>query len=621
MAVSVALLTVCFAAIPTKVSAQEVTAEVPELLLSGVQHKLALEGPVEAGLAYRVVAFGEPVAEGVLDQGASKLPVTFPKSGHSTVEVTLGSSVSEHSVRFIPGFLAILPALFAIVLAVATRRVVVALLSGVWLGAVFFYDYGILTGLLRTVDTYIVGALSDPGNATIVVFSLLLGGMIGVITRSGGGAGMAKVVTTRVRATRGGLLGTWLMGFAVFFDDYANALLVGSTMRPITDRLRVSREKLAFVVDGTSAPVSSLAIVSSWIGVEVGYIKVQFERLEIEQDAYWVFLQTLPYRFYPILMLFFGLLIIVLRRDFGPMLKAERRARGGQLLAEGAKPASDFDASEAEKAKRPSWINAVFPIGVVIVVATVAMVVTGIEGARAEGVANPGLRDIFSNAASSKALLWAAFFGGVGAIAVAVGRRSLKFNEAMEAWLGGIRSMLLAAMILVLAWSIGDVCDQLHTGDFLIGLIGDSLHPGVLPALVFLVAALVAFATGTSWGTMAILFPLVVPLAHDLAPNDQGILLGAISSILAGSVWGDHCSPISDTTILSSMASSCDHIDHVRTQLPYALLVGVVSLVMGDLLSGLGLYPGWLGLLFGAVILALVVRFVGKPVDDYAPSE
>jgi len=230
------------------------------------------------------------------------------------------------------------------------------------------------------------------------------------------------------------------------------------------------------------------------------------------------------------------------------------------------------------------------------------------------------IREAFANAASVKALLWASAFGCLAAIVTSVARRSLGFGAALDAWLAGVKSMVLACIILVLAWSLGQVCKDLHTAEFVIGAIGDWLTPGLLPAIVFVVAAVVSFATGTSWGTMAILFPLVIPMAHALAPGEEHIMLGAISSILAGSVWGDHCSPISDTTIMSSMASSCDHVDHVRTQLPYALAVGLVGLVFGELATGLGLYPGWVGLVLGVFALALLLRFVGRPVPDYVPE-
>ena len=512
-----------------------------------------------------------------------------------------------------PDWLALLPPLLAIGLALVLREVIVALFAGVLVGATLAAGGNPLAGALRSVDTYAVGAVADSDHAAILVFSLLLGGMAGVVTRSGGAAGLAGWVTRRATDAKRGQLATWGLGLLIFFDDYANSLLVGASMRPITDRLRISREKLAFLVDATAAPVASLALVSSWVGVEVAYIGDELESAGVDLDAYVAFLRTLPYRFYPWLMLLFGLVLVLFGRDFGPMGAAERRARlEGKLLRDGARPASDFAESEGlDDSVPPRGANALVPVITVVLVVLVGMVLDGRAKVLAEGGALTA-RALIGAASSTSALLWGSATGGF--VAVALGRRTLGTRGALEAWLAGLRSMLLACVILALAWSRGALCRELGTAEVVIQTIGDGLAPGLLPALVFVVAALVSFATGTSWGTMAILFPLVVPLAAGLAPGDEAILLGGISSILAGSVWGDHCSPISDTTIMSSMASSCDHVDHVRTQLPYALTVGFVALVFGELGTGRGLYPPYVGLALGAVVIVLVVRFVGKPI-------
>ena len=637
-AVTALLLMVVFLAgdTPAAVRAQEdpPSLELPAVLLTGVGHELEVKvggATLPAGeIGWRAESDGVRVGEGTvatrgedgatletLDLGELRLP----HSGAQTLVVRVDDVIEvEKEVRAIPGWLSLLPPLLAIGLAIAFRQVVVALVSGVWLGALFVHGYDPLTAALRTADTYAVGALGDHDHASIIIFTLLLGGMIGVVSRSGGAAGLARLVTRPARDSRRGLLATWLLGVLIFFDDYANALLVGTTMRPITDRLRVSREKLSFVVDATSATVSSIAIVSSWIGVEIGYIAAQYEALGLEGDPFLVFVETIPYRFYPLLMIVFVVLVIVMRRDFGPMLRAELRARNdGRVIADGARPAADHETEHAlPDTRHPHWLDAALPIGAVILVALAGMYLTG-RSAVLEAGGEPTLREIFGNASSLKALLWAAFAGCAVAILTSTLRRSLRFDQALDAWLAGMRSVVLACTILVLAWSLGSVCGDLHTARFVIGAIGEGLAPGLLPAIVFVIAALVSFATGTSWGTMAILFPLVIPTAHALAPGDHHIMLGAISSILAGSVWGDHCSPISDTTIMSSMASSCDHVDHVRTQLPYALAVGLIGLVFGELATGLGLYPAWVGLLLGVAALVFLVRFVGRPVPDHTP--
>jgi Na+/H+ antiporter NhaC len=655
------------------------TVEHPELVLGGVPVDIEvtladpaawpdtipftiMEEGADADLAYGELesrtVFGEPVAEHTIED------VRFEGWGDHEFTILFGDQVADRTVSVIPGWLSILPPLIAIALAIIFRQVILALLAGVWVGALFTSDFNPLLALLHTADKYGAEALADSDHASIIVFTLLLGGMIGVIGRSGGARGLADVVTKRATTSSRGQLGTWGLGLLIFFDDYANTVLVGTTMRSITDRLRVSREKLAFLVDATAAPVSSLAVISSWIGVEVGYIAEQYKSIrDLEGDPYIVFLQTIPYRFYPILMLFFGLLVVVMRRDFGPMLKAERRARDeGKVLRDGAKPASEFEEADPAMSKaKPRWMNAVIPVVALVATAIAGMAWTGqtsleqeheravaaLETARAAELdavdagdsdaqtlaqlhvanaeldvelAETSVRNIFGKANALTSLLWAAFVGGIVIILLTLFQRALSLSDTLDAWTSGIKSMVPACVILILAWSINSVCQELHTAEFVIGAVEGWLTPALLPAIVFIIAAVVSFATGTSWGTMAILFPLVVPLAHNLAPGEETIMLGAISSILAGAVWGDHCSPISDTTILSSLATSCDHIDHVRTQLPYALLVGFISIVFGELGTATGLYPGWLGLVLGAIALVGVVRYLGKPVPDHVPD-
>ncbi|MBW2213187.1 MAG: Na+/H+ antiporter NhaC family protein [Deltaproteobacteria bacterium] len=418
------------------------------------------------------------------------------------------------------------------------------------------------------------------------------------MTQSGGAKGLASWVSTDATSRRRGQLTTWFLGLLVFFDDYANSLLVGSSMRPVTDRLRISREKLAFLVDATAAPVASLALISSWIGVEVGYIGDQFTHLGIERDAYLTFIETIPFR----------------GRDFGPMLRAERRALEQGLLARpGSQPASDFHEESVPDEVPGRPMNALIPVMVVVLVAAVGIYIDGRVKVLAAGT-ELSLRAIVGEASSSAAILWGTGAGCLAALALAVGSGALSFGKSIEAWMSGMRSMLFATVILVLAWSLGAVCRDLDTASFLIGAVGDWIAPVWIPATVFIMAALVSFATGTSWGTMAILFPLVVPLAHQIAPGNETILLGTVSSILAGSVWGDHCSPISDTTVLSSMATSCDHMDHVRTQLPYALFVGGVSLLCAELPVAAGWYGPWAGLLVGGAVMIGAFELLSRPV-------
>jgi len=534
-----------------------------------------------------------------------------------SLNITSGAAVEgtvSGSDGGLPAWTSILPPLLAIVLALLFRHVLVALALGVWLGAFLISGLSPVASFARLLDTHIVNAIADRGHASILVFSLLLGGMLGLMTQSGGAKGLASWVSTDATSRRRGQLTTWFLGLLIFFDDYANSLLVGSSMRPVTDRLRISREKLAFLVDATAAPVASLALISSWIGVEVGYIADQFTHLGIERDAYLTFIETIPFRFYPLLMLLFVAWAAIRGRDFGPMLRAEQRAlREGLVSRPGAQPASDFHEESVPEDVPGRPMNALIPVVVVVLVAALGIYVDGLSKVTTAGL-EPSLRAIVGAASSSAAILWATGAGCLAALALAVGTGALSFGKSIEAWMSGMRSMLFAAVILILAWSLGGVCRDLDTASFLIGVVGDWMAPAWIPATVFIMAAVVSFATGTSWGTMAILFPLVVPLAHQIAPGNETILLGTVSSILAGSVWGDHCSPISDTTVLSSMATSCDHMDHVRTQLPYALLIGGVSLLCAELPVAAGWYGPWVGLLVGAVVMIAAFELLSRPV-------
>ena len=531
------------------------------------------------------------------------------------------------------GWLTLLPPLLAILMALAFRQVVPALLGGIWVGAWIVYGDP-FTGLLRTIDKYAVDALADPDHTKIVLFTLLLGGMVGVISKSGGTRGLVASIAPYATNSRRGQVVTWLLGVAVFFDDYANTLLVGNTMRPVTDKLRISREKLAYIVDSTAAPVASIALISTWIGYEVSLIGQALEEIGNDTEPYAIFLQSLPYNFYPLLALVFGIMISTTRRDFGPMLKAERRAAAGKVLGDGAVPLADFEGKSLApvEGKPRRWINAALPVGLVLVVTFLALWFSGRASLTADG--NPagtaglfslgleGLGAVFSAGASYNSLMYAAIAGSASALILAISQRIFSLGTGLAAWIDGMKSMMPAMVILILAWGIGNVCSDLHTAGFLVAQLSDSLNPGFLPALVFFLAAVTAFSTGTSWATMSILIPLAVPTAVGVsqsagwdATSTHAIMLAAVSSVLAGALFGDHCSPISDTTVMSSMASGCDHVDHVRTQLPYALTVAVVALVVGYLPVGFGLSP-WLGLLFGAAVLYAFLRLVGRrPVD------
>jgi len=532
---------------------------------------------------------------------------------------------AETAAETVPGaatWISIAPPLLAIFLALVLRQVIPALFAGVWLGAWAINGFtlaGLWGGLLDSFQRYILAALADSDHAAVILFSLMIGGTVGIISRNGGMQGIVEKIVRWADSARHACLATATMGVAVFFDDYANTLVVGNTMRPVADSMRVSRAKLAYIVDSTAAPVTCIALVTTWIGYEVGLIGEAVSYIpDLDTPAYLLFLNTIPYSFYPLLAILFVFMIAASGRDFGPMLDAERRARRDGV--EDGSPgdsslAADCEPIDPAENKPHRAINAVLPILVLVVGVVGGLYVTGRE---AMGTDSATLHDIIGAADSYKSLMWGSLLGMLTAVALTLLQRILTLEETVDAWYRGLRSMIYAMIILTLAWSLGNITDQLQTADFLVSILGDTLPPQWLPFLVFVIAAFTAFATGSSWGSMGILVPLVVPLTWAVmqingmsGPEHMHLLYSSIASVLAGSVWGDHCSPISDTTILSSMASGCDHIEHVRTQLPYALIVGVAALFVGSLPVAYGL-PWWLGLVGAAALLYFLLRTLGR---------
>jgi Na+/H+ antiporter NhaC len=538
----------------------------------------------------------------------------------------------QTELRIIPGWLSLLPPLFAILLALIARQVLVALFVGIWIGALIIYDYNPFAGFLYGLTKYIALAPAEPDKMAIVVFTLTLGGLVGVISKMGGTQGIVLKLSEYASNSQRGQLATWLMGIFIFFDDYTNTLIVGNTMRPLTDKLKISREKLSYLVDSTAAPVATIAIISTWIGFEIGLIDSSFKSLGLTENSYLTFIQTIPYNFYPIFALVLGFSIAWFGRDYGPMLKAERRALNtGQVLRPGATPISSLDSEEISAIEDidKRWYNGLIPISVVILTTLLGLWFTGLQSLRNSGIDLDSvdfvqyISLVIGASDSYSVLMWGSFLGSLSAILLASTQRLLRLNESIAAWIGGAKAMLLAILILTLAWAIGNICSDLKTADYIIHISEGLLSPYFIPLLSFVIASLISFATGTSFGVMAILMPIVIPIAYLVPQSDpaitlvqqQGIFLSTIASVLAGATFGDHCSPISDTTIMSSMASGADHIDHVRTQLPYALFGGLLSIVIGYIPIGFGVSP-YLMLPIGILIILLSVRFLATKIHQ-----
>ncbi len=516
-----------------------------------------------------------------------------------------------------------LPPLLAIVLAWVTQNVYLSLGIAIGVGGLLTQGPALLSGLgawgtglwtsLQIVGEVIKPWQDDGGiseNMWILGFVFVIFAMVEVLIVSGGFLGVIRLLLPFIRGRRSAEFMTALMGLAVFIDDYTNSIVVGSAMRPIGDRFRVSREKLAFLVDGTSAPIAGLSVISTWIAYEVSLFTKVAAHEGIDKSGYAMFFDALPYRFYCILMLLFVFVHILLDADFGPM----RRAQHMRLLREGGEQA-------------PVTLNgrarcALVPLGGLLLFHFTALWCAGGGWARyrAGGSLSSWIywrETIAAVPSSSLVLLWSSTFGLVLAILAAGVWGGKSRAVILAAVRSGLRKGLVPAAILTLAWSIQGCCDLLDTGSFLSSLLVGTLNPVYFPALVFLVACLTSFSTGTSYGTMAILIPTAIPVALGLDGGQYGLItVISLGAVLDGAIFGDHCSPISDTTILSSMSTGCNLMQHVRTQLPYGLLVAVLALTCAYIPGAHGLSPvaGLAVALVLMILVLLVLRFYRRPV-------
>lgn len=530
------------------------------------------------------------------------------------------------------GIWTIIPPLVAIVLAFITKNVVISLFVGALAGCFMLQivDNNAFTSLIQAFLDFIqrvLNSLADPWNAGIILQVLAIGGVINLVSKMGGARAIAEALAKRAKTPRSAQMTTWFLGLLVFFDDYANSLIVGPIMKPVADKLKVSRERLAFIIDATAAPIAGLAIISTWIGLEVGLINDSFTQIGVEVDAFGVFLDTIPFRFYNILILAFVVITTLMLRDFGPMRKAEIRARKGIKDKKAELESITVNEEMEVKAgvKLSVW-NAIIPIGTLIISALVSFYYSGYSSIMAgndvalQGVLTnspfsfQAIQQAFSAADASTALFQSAVFASIVAILMAVCKKIFTISEAIDVWIDGMKGLIITGVILLLAWSLSSVIKDLGTAKYLVTLLSDSIPVFLLPSIIFILGAVISFATGTAYGTMGILMPLAIPLAHSISP-EMGYIVISTSAVLTGAIFGDHCSPISDTTILSSMGAGCDHIEHVKTQMWYALFVGGATILLGYIPAGLNI-PVYIILPVAILVLTVAVRFIGKPVDN-----
>lgn len=481
---------------------------------------------------------------------------------------------------------ALIPALVAIVLALATRRVFFALSAGLVAGGMCAAENWV-SGPVYAVEHYILGSFGSSFHLSVFVFTFSLVAAVAVATRSGGIAGLLHWLTPLMHSARTTRIWTFVAGLVIFFDDYANSIIIGTAMRPLCDAYRVSREKLSYLIDSTAAPVAGLSLVSTWIGYEVGLFDQLFASVGYARGGYDVFMHIIPFRFYCIFTIAFLAINTISGRDFGSMLKAERRALlEGKLLADGARPflSRSLDSIQPAAGTPLHPWNALVPISAIMLSAIAGLLLDGGYGdAIVAGKSWYDLgviRDALASAHNATGVL--AIAGSLGlilAILFAVGSRAVCFADLLGTIGSGSKAMLPAFGILILAWGTADVGSDLGTGHYLYALFNGDATTIMLPVLSFLLSVLISVCTGSSWSTMALVLPIVFPLAYHQG-NELTVFV-TLASVLDGSIFGDHISPLSDTTLLSSLASSCDHLDHVHTQWPYATVVVVVALGFG----------------------------------------
>ncbi len=516
-----------------------------------------------------------------------------------TVTVFAATEGAAETNPFISTFWSLVPPLVAIVLALITKEVYSSLFVGIVVGGLFYNNFNVV----GTVDSVVQAGLIDAvsGTAGIFVFLVLLGVMVALINKAGGSAAFGRWAQTHIKSRVGAMLATFVLGVLIFIDDYFNCLTVGSVMRPVTDAQKISRAKLAYLIDATAAPICMIAPISSWAAAVSEYTSGVIGANGEEISSLALFCKAIPYNFYSLLTFIFIIAIALMKFDFGPMKKHEANALNGDLFTFGGTVAGG---EEAEKGNpKGKVVDLILPIVLLIIVSVLALVyVGGFFG----GDYNGDFIGSFGNTDATVGLP----LGGVLVLLVTViylvARRLVSFKDAMACVPKGFIAMVPAILILTMATALKNMTGLLESDAFVKGALANAgaLH-SFLPAIIFLVACGISFATGTSWGTFGILIPIVL----SVFPAGSELMIIGMSACLAGSVCGDHCSPISDTTIMSSAGAQCEHVNHVSTQLPYALTVAAVSFVCYIIA---GFVQSWYIVLPIGVVLTLATLFVIK---------
>lgn len=488
-------------------------------------------------------------------------------------------------------FWALVPPIVAIVLALITKEVYSSLFIGIVVGGLFYSGFSFEGTLSHIFNGGFVAVLSDSYNVGIIIFLVILGAMVCLMNRAGGSAAFGRFAKEKIKTRAGAQLATIALGILIFIDDYFNCLTVGSVMRPVTDAHKVSRAKLAYLIDATAAPICIIAPISSWAAAVSGFVE--------GEDGFSLFINAIPYNFYALFTIVMMVALVLMNVDFGPMKKYEDNALNGDLFSD------EHTQEEKSTFVNPHGkvIDLIIPIAVLIICCVTGMIYTGgfFEGA--------GFVESFSNSDASVGLALGSICALLITILIYLLRRVLNFSDCMECIPNGFKAMVPAILILTFAWTLKAMTDSLGAKEFVAAAMEHSAGSlmNLLPAIIFLVGCFLAFSTGTSWGTFGILIPIVVAV---FAGSNHELMIISISACMAGAVCGDHCSPISDTTIMASAGAQCKHVNHVSTQLPYALVVAAISFVT-YLLAGFVQSP-WISLPFGFILLLITLFIIKK---------
>ena len=503
---------------------------------------------------------------------------------------------AEEATEYVPDmyatFWALVPPVVAIALALITKEVYSSLFVGIVVGGLFYSGFGFEGTILHVFEDGIVSVLSDSYNVGILVFLVVLGTMVSLMNKAGGSAAFGRWASEHVKSRVGAQLATILLGILIFIDDYFNCLTVGSVMRPVADKAKISRAKLAYLIDATAAPVCIIAPISSWAAAVTGFVE--------GEDGFSIFIRAIPYNFYALLTVVMMVSMVLLKMEYGPMRTHEKNALHGDLYTTPDRPYENTS-NEAVVNKNGKVIDLVIPIASLIVCCVIGMIYTGgfFDGT--------GFIEAFSASDASVGLMLGSFFGLIITMVLYIVRKVLSFHDCMECIPEGFKAMVPAILILTFAWTLKAMTDSLGAAEYVASVVAASADGllNFLPAIIFIVACFLAFATGTSWGTFGILIPIVVNV---FAGTNETMMIISISACMAGAVCGDHCSPISDTTIMASAGAQSNHINHVNTQLPYAITCAAVSFVT-YIVAGFA-QSAWIALPVGVVLMLATLMVI-----------